>query len=310
MSPVIVEVTHADRELFPGRSGHGITKGELVDYYSGLAPVMLPHLRDRPLMLQRFPRGIDEHGFVQKDFAQTLPDWMSRVEVPKEGGTVVHPLADRRRALVWLANQDCVTPHVFLSRRQHLDMPDRLVFDLDPSDGDFAEVIETARAVADVLEDLGLTSYVQTTGSRGLHVVTPVKADTGFDAAREFARGVAAVVAADAPTRRTVEIRKNERGDRVYLDVMRNGYAQTAVAPYAVRAKPGAPVATPLHWEELSSRGMRPDRFTLRDVPQRIADQGAPWADLNRHARSLSNPMRRLAKLTDRANGQPRSTSG
>jgi bifunctional non-homologous end joining protein LigD len=308
MSPATVEVTHADRELFPGLSGHAITKGDLIDYYSAVAPVMLPHLRDRPLMLQRFPRGIDEHGFVQKDFTETLPGWMSRVEVPKQGGTVTHPLADRRRALVWLANQDCVTAHVFLSRRQRLDTPDRLVFDLDPSDGDFAGVIETARVLADVLKDLGLTSYVQTTGSRGLHVVTPVKANTGFDAAREFARGVADVVAADAPTRRTVEIRKDKRGDRIYLDVMRNGYAQTAVAPYAVRAKPGAPVATPLHWDELSSRGVRPGRFTLRDVPNRIAGQGAPWADLNRHARSLSNPMRRLAKLVDRDNGQRRST--
>ncbi len=238
-----VEITHADRLLFPS---DGITKGDLVEYYTEIAGAMVPHVKGRPLTLWRYPRGIDQKGFVQQDFADSLPDWMGRVTVDKENGTVVHPTADGRDALRWLANQNCITVHAWLSKRDRLHTPDRIVFDLDPSGGDFAVVKATARTVADVLVDLGLVSYVQTTGSRGLHVVTPIKGDNDFDVVRQFARDVADVVAADDPAHRTVEMRKDNRGDRVYLDIMRNAYAQTAVAPYAVRARRGAPVATPL----------------------------------------------------------------
>jgi bifunctional non-homologous end joining protein LigD len=294
MPRIKVEITHPDRVLFPA---DGITKSDLVDYYAAVAKVMVPHLKDRPLTLWRYPRGIDEQGFVQQDFAGTLPDWMGSAEVAKEGGTVVHPVADRREALLWLANQNCITPHSWLSRRDRLDEPDLIVFDLDPTTNDFAPVRAAARACADVLEDLGLASYLKTTGSRGLHVVVPLSRGADFDAVRQFARDVAAVVAADDPDHRTVEQRKDKRGDRIYLDVMRNAYAQTAVAPYAVRARRGAPVATPLEWDELGSRGLRADRFTIRDVPKRVAEQGDPWADMRGRARSLTHPMQRLTKL-------------
>jgi bifunctional non-homologous end joining protein LigD len=289
-----VEITHADRVLFPA---DGITKGDIADYYGLVADAMLPHLRGRPLSVQRFPRGIDQPGFVQQDFADSLPEWMGRAEVPKEGGTVVHPVADRPEALLWLANQNCITLHAWLSRQGHIDKPDRLIFDLDPSDRDFAVVRSTARDVSAVLDDLGLVSYVQTTGSRGLHVTVPLRPEYDFDTVRQFARGVAEVVAAEDPAHRTIEARKAKRGDRVYLDVMRNAYAQTAAAPYTVRARPGAPVATPLAWDELDERGLRPDRFTIRDLPKRLAAQGDPWSTMHRHARSLSGPIRRLAKL-------------
>jgi bifunctional non-homologous end joining protein LigD len=289
-----VEITHPDRVVFPA---DGITKAEVVDYYTRIADVMVPHLRDRPLTLWRYPRGIDQRGFVQQDFADALPEWMGGVQVAKENGTVVHPTADRRDALRWLANQNCVTVHSWLARRRRLNVPDRVVFDLDPSSSDFGVVKETARAVAGVLDDLGLVSYVQTTGSRGLHVVTPLKGDADFDAVRQFARDVAEVVEADDPMHRTVEMRKAKRGDRVYLDVMRNGYAQTAVAPYAVRARPGAPVATPLEWDELGRRDLRPDLFTIRDVPKRVEERGDPWAELSRRGRSLTHPAQRLTKI-------------
>jgi len=294
MPRIEVEITHPDKVLF---AADGITKRELVDYYSDIADTMLPHLKGRPLTVQRFPQGIDQQGFVQQDFADSLPDWMGRVEVTKEGGTVVHALAERREALRWLANQNCITLHAWQSRQGRLDNPDRLVFDLDPSDSDFTVVRATARAVAEVLDDLGLARYVQTTGSRGLHVVVPLRADTDFDTARQFARDVAEVVVADDAAHRTVEVRKDKRDGRVYLDVMRNAYAQTAVAPYSVRARPGAPVATPLEWDELESRGLRADRFTIRDIPKRLAGQRDPWADMSRHSRSLTGPLQRLAKL-------------
>jgi bifunctional non-homologous end joining protein LigD len=294
MPRINVEITHPDRVLFPDDD---VTKSDLVDYYAAVAEVMVPHLKGRPLTLWRYPRGIGEQGFVQQDFAGTLPDWMGSAEVEKEGGTVVHPVADRREALVWLANQNCITPHIWMSRQDRLDEPDLIVFDLDPSTRDFAPVRAAARACADVLDDLGLASYLKTTGSRGLHVVVPLSRGADFDTARQFARDVAAVVAADDPDHRTVEQRKDKRGDRIYLDVMRNAYAQTAVAPYAVRARRGAPVATPLEWDELRGRGLKPDQFTIRDVPKRIAELGDPWAGMRRRARSLTRPMQRLAKL-------------
>ncbi len=297
MARIEVPVTHPDRVLF---AADGITKGELVDYYTRVAPAMLPHLRDRPLSVQRFPRGIDAPGFVQQDFADSLPDWMDRAAVPKEdGGTVVHPVAGRPQALRWLANQNCVTLHGWLSRRRALDHPDRLVVDLDPSVDDFGAVCATARAVADLLDDLGLRCYVQTTGSSGLHVVTPLTPGPDFDTVRAFARDVARLVADQDPDHRTVEMRKQNRGDRVYLDIMRNGYAQTAVCPYAVRPRAGAPVATPLDWAELDDPTLRPDRYTIRDIPARLAEVGDPWAGMGRHARSLTRPRRRLAELVD-----------
>lgn len=298
MPHIDVDVTHPDRVLFPDSSAKkGITKRDLVDYYCEVADTMLTHLKGRPLTVQRFPRGIGQQGFVQQDFADSLPDWMTRAEVAKEGGTVVHPVAERREALAWLANQNCITLHCWQARRTRLQTPDRLVFDLDPSDGDFAVVRATARTVAAVLDDLGLARYVQTTGSRGLHVVAPLRGDADFDTVRQFARDVAEVVVSDDPAHRTVEARKDKRNGRVYLDVMRNAYAQTAVASYSVRARAGAPVATPLEWDELDSRGMRADRFTIRDVPKRLTGQRDPWAGMSRHARSLTGPAKRVAKL-------------
>src|ERR1700761_8635413 len=298
MARVQVEVTHPDRVMFPATSSQSqITKRDFADYYSEVADAMLTHIKDRPLNVQRFPRGIDEKGFLQQDFADSLPDWMHGIEVEKEGGTLVHPIANRRDALAWLANQNCVTFHIWQSRQRRLHNPDRLVFDFDPSDSDFAVVRATARSTAGVLDDIGLASYVQTTGSRGLHVVVPLRGDADFDEARQFARDVAEVVVADDAKHRTLEARKDKRGARVYLDVMRNAYAQTAVAPYSVRPRPGAPVATPLQWDELDSRGLRADRFTIPDIPKRLQEQGDPWKDMTRHARSLSGPRRRLTKL-------------
>jgi bifunctional non-homologous end joining protein LigD len=297
MPRIEVEITHPDRVLFPD---DGITKGDLVDYYTKIAPSMLRHLKGRPLMVQRSPRGIGEPGFVQKDFEGALPEWMSWIEVEKQDGTVVHAVADRPEAVVWLANQDCITPHMWLSQRGRLDQPDRMIFDLDPSgSADFAAVRESAHTLAEVLDGLGLVAYLQVTGSRGVHVVVPLDSDADFDTVRQFARDVADLVIADDPGQRTLELRKDRRGDRVYFDVMRNAYAQTAVAPYAVRTRPGAPVATPIEWSELDDASMRPDRFTIREVAKRVAEHGDPWAGLGRHARSLSGPVDKLRRMSN-----------
>lgn len=294
-----VELTHPDRPYFPDA---GITKGDVVDYYRRVADVMLPHLRGRPLTLQRFPEGIEGEGFFQKEASEHFPDWIERVSVEKEDGRVRHALVEDAAGLVYLANQGTLTFHTWLSRADRLRTPDRLIFDLDPpatDDGkgeDFRPVREGARALRELLEGLGLPSFVMTTGSKGLHVAVPLRREGDFDEVRAFARGAAERLAADHPDRFTVEQRKAKRRGRVFLDFLRNGYAQTAVAPYSVRARPGAPVATPLDWSELGSGELRPDRYTVRNLFRRLAQKDDPWAEIEAEAVSLEGAAERLAE--------------
>jgi bifunctional non-homologous end joining protein LigD len=291
-----VKVSKPDKVLFPDA---GITKGDLAAYYERVAPQMLRHMKDRPISMQRFPDGIAKHGFFHKDVPNHFPDWIKRVQVPKKNGTVTHALACNADTLVYLADQACITPHVWLSRADELERPDRMVFDLDPSDGNFADVRRAARSIGELLDGLGLTPFAMTTGSRGVHVWVPLRRQAGFDEVREFARDVARVMVVRYPDRLTLEARKQKRGERILIDIMRNGYAQTVVPPYAVRAKPGAPLATPLRWRELSDSSLRPDKFTVRNIGRRLSRVGDPWEEIDRHAKTLGPARRRLARLAD-----------
>ncbi|EPX76681.1 non-homologous end-joining DNA ligase [Salipiger mucosus] len=273
-----IEVSHPDKVLFPD---DGITKLDLAQYCARIAETALPHYRDRPLTMQRFPDGIGEDGFFQKNVPDHFPDWIKRVELPKEGGTVTHVLANEAATLVYLADQGCITPHLALSRADRPGYPDRMVFDLDPSDDDFGKVQEVARAVKAALDARDLPSFVATTGSRGFHIVLSLDASAEIDALRPFARGLAAEVAEAHPKLATVEQRKAQRGDRVLADTFRTAYAQTAVAPYAVRARPGAPVATPLRWDEAFGSDMAPDRYTVATIFRRLAQVEDPWAGID-----------------------------
>jgi bifunctional non-homologous end joining protein LigD len=277
-----IEITHADRVLF----GSGVTKLELARYYTAAAPRMLPHVRDRPLTVQSYPAGVQRPGYMWKSIPEHFPDWIHRVEVPKAGGTVVHPLADNADTLVYLANQNGVVLHTWTSRADRIDRPDQLIIDLDPSNRRFAEVRAAARAAGALLRDRGLHPFVKTTGSRGLHVVCPLRRTADHQTVLAFARQVADELAAANPRRLTTEQRKNARGERVYLDVARNAYAQTAVAPYSVRAAPQAPIAVPLHWHELDDRRLTPDRWTVRTVGDRLTGED-PWEAMRRSARGL-----------------------
>jgi bifunctional non-homologous end joining protein LigD len=291
-----VEVKRADKVLFPGGGGaKEYTKGDLVDYYRSVAPFMLPHLRGRPLMLERHPDGVDGPTFMQKNTPEHYPEWISRVEVPKEDGTVRHTVCEDTATLVYLADQACLTLHRWLSRTDHVDHPDRLVFDLDPAEDDFAQVREAAGLLGELLDALRLPSALMTTGSRGLHVVVPLTGQQDFDEVRAFARDVAGTLADAHPDRLTTAARKKDRGDRLYLDVQRNAYAQTAVVPYTVRARPGAPVATPLTWEDLDDPELDARRWTIADaVDQARTD---PWAGVMGRARALGPARRRLEAL-------------
>ena len=292
-----MEVSHPDRVLFPD---DGITKGDVVDYYRRVAPVMVPHLRDRPLMLERYREGIDQGGFYQKEASEYFPASIRRVEVEKAGGVVHHPIVDSEDGLVYLANQGCLTFHCWTARADHPHQPDRVVFDLDPPpvDGAFATVRATALRLRHLFHRLGLTAFVQTTGSRGLHVVAPIVAGPDHDEVLAFAGALARVLAASDPTRLTTEFRKAKRGGRVYLDIARNGYAQTVVAPYSVRARPGAPVATPLDWDEVRTTRLRPDRWTIGNVFRRLGAKADPWRGMAHHARPLPEAWARLDPLT------------
>ncbi|MGW6909483.1 non-homologous end-joining DNA ligase [Streptomyces sp. NPDC054940] len=298
-----VEVKRVDKVLFPGDGdAKEYTKGDLVDYYRSVAAFMLPHLRGRPLMLERYPDGLDGPRFMQKNTPDHYPDWITRYEVPKEGGTVCHTVCDDTAGLVFLTDQACLTLHRWLSRTNGIDRPDRMVFDLDPADDSaddsadfFAQVREAAELLGELLDELRLPSAPMTTGSRGLHIVVPLNGHHGFDEVRDFAKDVAGVLESAHPDRYTTAVRKKERGDRLYLDVQRNAYAQTVVVPYTVRARPGAPVATPLTWADLDDPELDARRWSIADAVEQARTN--PWAGLLDRGRALGPARRRLDAL-------------
>jgi bifunctional non-homologous end joining protein LigD len=289
-----VRISNPGKLLFPA---DGITKAHLAEYYARIAPAMLPHVRDRPLNLWRWNAGIDGELVVQQAIPRGAPEWVRRVTVPRRrGGTVEHAVGGEAATLVWLANQNCITPHAWTSRSDRLGQPDRLVFDLDPPDSDadshFPAIRAGARELGALLDELGLVAFAMTSGSRGLHVVAPLRRRAHADVARAVAGEIAEQLAARRPDELTTAWRKEKRGGRVLVDVARNTYAQTTVAPYAVRALPGAPVATPLAWEELDDPDLHPRRWTLASVPRRVAERGDPWARIGASARSLPRTIR------------------
>jgi bifunctional non-homologous end joining protein LigD len=292
---VSVEITHPDKLLFPD---DGLTKADIASYYETVSEWMLPHVRNRPLSLMIYPDGIEGQGFFQKNTPKHYPDWIRRIEVDKKGGTVVHPLACDTDTLIYLVGQNSITPHVWLSRADRIRQPDRIVFDLDPAPGaDFNAVRRAARHTGDLLRELGLEPFAQVTGSKGIHVWTPLRRRATFEDVKPFARAAAEVLAQRYPDDLTTEFRKAERGGRILIDVMRNAYAQTTVPPYAVRPRPGAPVATPIEWDELSDSKLRSDRWTVKSVLRRLSAKGDPWADIASYARGLSRASKRLASL-------------
>jgi bifunctional non-homologous end joining protein LigD len=282
-----VKLSHPDKVLFPD---DGITKADLADYYASVAEAMLPLVKDRPMNLWRWNNGIGGQRVVQQGIPKGAPEWVARVEVERRaGGNVTHAMINDARTLRWLSNQNCITPHVWQSRADKLDRPDRIVFDLDPATEDemeqFDDVRNAALALGDHLRELGLVPFAMTTGSRGIHVVAPLKRTKDADTVRERAGEIAEEFAASHDTLTTFW-RKEKRDGRILVDTARNTYAQTVVAPYAVRALRGAPVATPLEWDELNDPELHPRRWTLRDVAGRIADRGNPWSDIRLEARS------------------------
>jgi bifunctional non-homologous end joining protein LigD len=280
-----IEITHPDKALFTDPT---ITKLDLARHYQTVAPAMVPHIRDRPLALQVFPQGITGHGFFMKEVPSYFPDWIATVEVPKKGGTLTQVLANDAATLVYLAGQNAVTPHVWLSRADEPRKPDRLILDFDPSPGiGFAAVRAAARDAGERLREAGLVPFAMVTGSRGVHVLCPLRRGPSFEDVHAYARTLAQAMVADDPKRLTLEWRRADRGARIYVDVNRINYAQHAVAPYGVRARRGAPVAMPIEWDELSDAKLEPDRWTVASAADRLASHGDAWKGMERRARKL-----------------------
>ena len=287
-------ISHPEKILFPD---DGITKGELAAYYEMIAPVMLPHIERRPITMERFPAGIGKKGFIQKDVSTGFPEWLQRVEVPKKDGVVHHPIVTDAQSLLWLVNQNCITPHVWTSRAPDVYYPDLCVFDLDPSIDDPGMLRDAALGLRDVLEELGLPSWVKTSGSKGFHIAVPLDGKADMGEVERFAHAVGRLCVKRDPKNLTQEFYKAERGTRILVDTGRNGWSATHAVVYAVRAKAGAPVSAPCSWEELESGKVGPRTFTLRNMASRIEDAGDLWSGMRRRRRSLKRPLMKLRRL-------------
>ena len=270
-------ITHPEKVLFPA---DGITKADLAAYYEAIAPVMLPHIVGRPVTLERFNQGIDKKGIYQKNVVKGFPPWLERVEVGKKDGSVHHPVVRDVQGLLWLANQNSITPHVWTSRAPQVNHPDICIFDLDPLDDDGDRLRAAALLVRDLLAEHGLASWVKTSGSKGFHIAVPLDGSADYGEVARFAHRVGEQVVKRDPENFTREFYKADRAGRILIDTGRNEYSATFAAAYAVRPRAGAPVSAPCTWEEVESGTVRPTTFTLRNMPARVAKEGDLWRDL------------------------------
>ncbi|HET7218736.1 MAG TPA: non-homologous end-joining DNA ligase [Vicinamibacterales bacterium] len=284
-------ITHPEKVLFPD---DGITKGEMAAYYEAIAPIMVPHIRARPITMERYPSGIGAKGFMHKDVSRGFPAWLERVEVPKKDGTVHHAIVTDTRSLLWIVNQNTITPHVWPSRAPRLYHPDVCVFDLDPAEDEPARLRDAALGLRDLLAELGLRSWIKTSGSKGFHIVVPLEAELDGGHVAGFAHAVGRALVERDPVNLTQEFSKVDRKGRIYVDTGRNGYSATFAAPYAVRAKRGAPVSAPCTWEEVERGAIGPQSLTLRTMASRVADVGDLWADVLTTRQSLKRAIKNV----------------
>lgn len=285
-----VEITHPEKILFPEAD---YTKQDLVNYYQSVSTYILPFLKNRPVMLHRFPKGIKQLGFYQKDIGNSFPDWIDRISVERENQQPIdQALVNTKAALRYTINQNTIVLHPWLSTKKDLHKPDKLIFDLDPGESGFKTAVKGALLLRELLEKkYKLPCFIMTTGSSGLHVTIPVKPTEDFELVRPFARAIGEELSGQYPDEFTTEQRIEDRGKRLFVDYMRNSYAQTAVAPYSARALPNAPVAAPLFWEELQDQNLSAQQYTIRSLPERLKKNGNPWQDFRKKAKSLKKAI-------------------
>jgi bifunctional non-homologous end joining protein LigD len=281
-----IELTNQEKVLF---GASGITKGDLVNYYNDIAPIMMPYIKNRAISMQRFPQGVNAEIFFQKDIGSYFPEWIKRFPVKKKvHGVVNYVVIDKPETLVYLANQ-AVTPHLWLSKIDNINKPDRIIFDLDPAEGlTFSDIQNVAKKLKKILDDLKLPTFFMLTGSRGAHVVVPIKRLYSFEQISNFAHDIALYAAQKYPKFITADMSKAKRGKRIFIDWLRNSATATAVAPYAVRALEGAPVAMPVTWQELCKKDTTSQKYTIKNTQKRIDTTGDIWKDMQKHAVSLT----------------------
>jgi bifunctional non-homologous end joining protein LigD len=292
--PRDVRLTSSDRLLFPDV---GVTKGDLFGYYGAIAPAILPHLRNRPFTMKRIPMGVGTPSYFQKQAPRGMPSWIPTrafrtVRRTGETRMVDFPLVGTREALLWMVQMNCIDMNAWYSRVDKPDRPDYVVFDLDPPDGEFALCIRAAHLLHELLEALGLRSYVKTSGADGVHVLVPVTRRYGFDETYAFAEAVARRLEADNPGVVTTEWLKRKR-EGVLLDHRQNGHGKTLASVYSVRPKPAASVSTPVHWDELTE-DVVPERFTMDVALARVAEHGDLFAPTLEGGQSLGAALKRL----------------
>ena len=289
-------LSHLDKPFW---AREGYTKRDLVDYYHRIAPVLLPYLKDRPLNLERYPNGYQGKSFYQKDAPDFLPDWIDTAVVPSgsKGKANRHVLCNDRRTLVYLANLACIPLHPWSSRAGSIEFPDFMIVDLDPGEGvPFPAVCQLALTVKEILGQLSLNSYPKTSGSKGLHVVVPLDSGHDYKSVRRFAEVIARLALHSMGELATIERGVEKRKGKIYIDYLQNGFGKTIVSPYCLRARPGAPVSTPLHWSEVSS-SIRPQAFNIRSIFRRLAAKGDPFRPLLTEKQSLQKALQQLEDL-------------
>jgi bifunctional non-homologous end joining protein LigD len=279
MNAEYVEISHPEKELYPHEH---LSKQDVADYYERVSPYMIPHISERPLTFKRYPKGIDDKGFFNKHAPDHFPDYIKRIDVKMRSGkkeVMQMASADETADLVYFAGQNVIEIHIGLSRADKLEKPDQLIFDFDPSDGDFEKVRTAALKLKDILDEFELPSFIKTTGSKGVHVHIPIRREADFSEAKPWAKNLAGILNEREPDLTTLEQRKNKRGDRVFIDILRNEYGQTSIAPYSLRARKGAPIATPIEWDELKDNSFGPRSYKVENIFRRLSQKGDPWAE-------------------------------
>lgn len=292
----LIKISNPEKIYFPEDK---ISKKDLIDYYIKISDKFLPFTKNRCLTMQRYPDGIHGEGFFQKDAAKYFPQWIKTLPIEKksEQGVTNYVVCNNVATLAYIAGQGCITSHIWVTKIDKLEYPDQLIFDLDPYDDDFQTAIDTALKLKEIFDALKLKAYVMTTGSNGLHVRLPIIRKFDNTQVRLFAERISLLLINENPDKLTLEISKNKRGKRLFIDTLRNSYSATAVAPYCVRPKPGAPIATPIFWEELKNKKISSQFCNIKNIFERISKIDDPWEDFFSVRQSLPAHILRLASL-------------
>lgn len=289
-APHTVQITHPDKIFFPEP---GLTKKDLVYYYNEVSELILPYLKDRPLHILRYPNGIRGASFYQKHLQDEEPANFEFIAMPGREGELPYFICKNRPGLLHLINLGSIDLHIWFSRKQSLEYPDWIAWDLDPKQASFTKVIKVAKEIGKILHGIGLTSFVKTSGKSGLHILVPVRPDYTYEQTRMFSESIARIVAHEFASIATVERNIESRGDRVYIDYLQNRRGQTLVAPYAVRPVPGASVSMPLEWEELDNN-LSVEMFTMKNAMERISNKGDIFQDVLKTKQQLETAIQKL----------------